>query len=72
LKILRQQAEVNINLFVERELPHETELLLENTNALLRTAWAALDKDVKEGKPPYSGTESILQIMHEKREHSRS
>jgi predicted transcriptional regulator len=68
IRILKRQAALNLKFFVEKDLPHEAELLQENLNTLLRTAWDALDKDVENGKPPYAGIESILHILNLKEE----
>jgi hypothetical protein len=68
LRVLKRQAALNIHHFVEQDLPHEAELLLENANALLRVAWGSLDEDVKEGKPPYAAIHSIIEILNMKSE----
>lgn len=68
LRIMKRQAATDIDRFIEHDLPHEAELLLENTNALLRVAWASLDEDVQMGKPPYPAIASIIQILNLKEE----
>lgn len=51
LRVLRRQAAFNIRTYVEQDLPHEVEMLIQNTNVLLDIAWSSLEKDLEKGKP---------------------
>jgi hypothetical protein len=63
LRIMKRTAATNMHLFFEQELPHEIELQLQNTNALLRIAWDRLQEDMEKGKEPYRGIESIKSLL---------
>jgi hypothetical protein len=65
---MKRTALTNIRFFTEQELPHETDLLIENTNALLKVAWHSLQKDVENDKAPWPGIVSILSIINTKSE----
>jgi hypothetical protein len=64
LRVLKRQAAMNIQIYVEHDLPHEAELLLINTNALLGIAWASLEKELQGGRPPYPAIASIISILN--------
>jgi seryl-tRNA(Sec) selenium transferase len=66
IRTMRRQSITNLTTFVEERLPHEADMLLENTNTLLRIAWTRLEKDIESGKLPYQGIESILHILEKK------
>jgi hypothetical protein len=68
LRAMKRTALTNIRFFTEQELPHETDLLIENTNALLKVAWHSLQKDVENDKAPWPGIVSILSIINTKSE----
>jgi hypothetical protein len=66
IRAVKRTAATNLRLFTEQDLPHEADMLVENTDALLRIAWTSLQNDMESGKPPYQGIESILHILDKK------
>lgn len=72
IKALKKQAMVNINLFAEQDLPHEVELLLENTNELLHYTWFNLEQEMRrfstKPNPSHPLINSIIQILNLKTE----
>ncbi|MGH9979089.1 MAG: hypothetical protein ACRD8Z_25145 [Nitrososphaeraceae archaeon] len=62
LRVLKRQAALNIQIFVERGLPHEANLHMENANVLLSVAWSSLEKDLEAGKAPLPLVQSFRSL----------
>jgi hypothetical protein len=68
LRVLKRQAILNIQSFVEDTLSHEIELVDMNATALFAIAWSSSEKEHQADREPYHAISSIIQLLNLKGE----